>query len=798
MVRETIAFDENWRFHKGDIVTPDTPATGNSAAAYRTSKTERALWGPAARDYEDGLREWWGEHAPSTETWKVVTLPHDYVIEEVPNENCNNSRGYLPYENGWYRKHFPLTGNDMDKRITLLFEGVAGTATVYLNGCLVYRSFSNYAPFEVDITDYADFTADNVVAVHVDAGHHEGWWYEGGGINRHVWLRKTAPIAVELWGIHVKPKKIMSKTWQVDIDATLCSILSEERLFFLHHRILDSQGQEVACCETAGVVLEHDSVTLTAAAIVKEPALWDIDDPQLYVCETTVTLDGDVTDVVTQRFGFRIFELKPNSGLYLNDKPVYLNGVCAHGDCGLFGRAVPDNIDRHRAKLLKEMGANGYRTAHYPHSQAMMDALDELGFIVLCETRRFEVTEESLAALQMLIRRDRNHPSVFAWSLGNEEPYHTKPQGARIFRTMKAVAKRLDDTRFFTTVVSNDPPNATVYDDCDIIAVNYNLDSYESIHKKYPTKLIMAGECCATSSTRGWYRQTEPTRGYMSAYDGDTSKQFLGREHTKQFMAAQPPYLIGGFQWAGFEHRGETVWPRLCSQAGAIDLYLQKKDAFYQNLSHWSKEPMLHLLPHWNHEGREDEIISVWAYTNCSEAELYLNGVSMGVCTVSPYGHARWQVPYTAGELVCIGRCEGKEAVRDSHSTSGKPYALALRAETDTVCANGQDAALFTCYCVDDSGRPVPDAAPLVEFETNEYGYVMATGSDVCDHMPPVSPLRRMRAGTVTVAVKVGKRAGALRLVAKSVGLVTGSITLELTDAHTVTEQAIAVKGQND
>lgn len=333
----------------------------------------------------------------------------------------------------------------------------------------------------------------------------------------------------------------------------------------------------------------------------------------------------------------------------MNDRYVKIKGVCSHQDFGLTGIAVPDNVQRYKIEMIKEMGANGFRTSHYPHGEATMDALDELGFVVMAETRWFESTEEGKAQLKMLMKRDRNRPSVFFWSVGNEEPHHTTEVGRQICRNLVSFAKKLDDTR--PVMTATDVPHiATVNDETDIIGINYSLGKYDEVHKKYPQKAVFASECCATGTTRGWYDADAPEKGYYSAYDKDTTAWFLSREHTWKFMAERD-WIFGAYQWAAFEHRGETVWPRLCSVSGAIDLFLQKKDAFYQNMSHWIEKPMVHLLPHWNFEGREGEVITVCAYTNCQELELFLNGKSLGKRQIEKYGHGEWKVEYQPGTL---------------------------------------------------------------------------------------------------------------------------------------------------
>ncbi|MBE5041295.1 DUF4982 domain-containing protein, partial [Ructibacterium gallinarum] len=340
--------------------------------------------------------------------------------------------------------------------------------------------------------------------------------------------------------------------------------------------------------------------------------------------------------------------------------------------------------------------------------------------------------------------------------------------------------RKLDNTRYIVAAVSNDPDIATVYDELDAIGINYNLDKYDKIHAKYPKKPIFSSECCATGTTRGWYEDNCAERAFLSAYDKDTTNWFLGREKTWKFMCERK-WVLGEYQWIAFEHRGESAWPRLCSQAGAIDLFLQKKDAFYQNQSHWLDpcRPMVHLLPHWNFQEREGEKIRVVAYTNCEELELYLNNKSIGKQCIERYGHGEWLVEYEAGNLRCEARINGKTVCEEMCETTDKAEKLNLRMEND-VKANGKDIAIITCYCTDAAGREVPDATPYVSFFTNQLGKVIATGSDITDHNPVNFPDRKMRAGKISVAIQVGKEKGELKVYAVAENLRSTVLTIML------------------
>lgn len=735
------------------------------------------LWGPASTAYNDNSDRY--DHIDNTDFWETVTLPHDGIISQAPSKENNNALGYFDYQNLWYRKHFTLSDADKDKHLTLYFEGVTGNATVYLNGCLVKRHCGGYAPFEVDITDFALFDRENLLAVYVDVSHHEGWWYEGAGIYRHVWLVKTDTTAVDLYGVFVCPvKKENESGWTLKTEVTLRNTAFADDRVTVSVAYLDADGQTIAQTDEQPLCVEAQSkAKLCMHTDVDGVKRWDIDDPNLYTAVTTVKRDGAVIDTVTDRFGFRTFRFDAAHGFFLNERPVKIKGVCCHQDFGLTGRAVADNIYRYRIQLMKEMGANGYRTSHYPHAEATMDALDELGLVVMDETRWFSTSEESKEQLKTLIKRDRNRPSVILWSVGNEEPFHTEQRGVRITKGLKALVRRYDTSRPITTAVSIEPQDAPTLGVCDVIGINYNLSAYDTIHKKYPDIPLVSSECCATGTTRGHYADDAPIRGYINAYDHDANYWFLGRENTWKFIMARE-WVAGSFQWAGIEHRGETVWPRLCSQSGAVDLFLQKKDAFYQNQSHWSDTPMIHLLPHWNHVGREGKEIDVWAYTNCEVAELYLNGKSLGVRQLEPYSHAAWQVPFERGVLEVVGRKNGQEVARDRVETTGKPIALKLTLENE-ITSVGSDVALVRCEAVDAAGRCVPDAEGVtVQFDVDAGGELLGTGSDISDPTPVTCPDRRMRAGVCVAAVRVKKET--VCVTARAFGLDSAEVTLSV------------------
>lgn len=746
-----VLFNDNWLFHLGDF---EKGSQQNEKDLYYHAKTRRYISGPAAyvtKDPSDFYCYW------DINSWPAVTLPHDYIVSQEVQPDANAMNGFHVYKNAWYRKVFQIDESYRGKRTVLYFEGVAANlCEVYCNGVLLKRSVSCYTPFEVDISDVLRFGEDNLISIYLKQGDPEGWWYSGGGIYRNVWLEVAEPVSLERFGVFVCPKKGDGNTWQVPVETEVRNDGFELATYMVQTEVLRFDGDVLFKKSTAGTVQPGTTGCVTQHFTVTDPILWDLDNTVLYRVRTTLKQDDTVVDVLETRFGFRTFAFTAKDGCLLNGKSVKLSGVCCHMNNGLTGKAVPESIQRYRLRLLKEMGVNSYRCAHYPHNEATMDALDELGFIVMAETRWFDSSDEGLAQLETLIRRDRNHPSVALWSIGNEEMIHSEPEGARIAKTMIRKIKQLDSSRGITCAVVHDPANAPLQELMDVIGVNYLMDAMEQLHERFPDKAIIATELCATPSTRGWYGENDTTRGYYSAYD----KTFyfplhVSREFSWKWVNKYP-WLAGSFQWSGCEYLGETSWPRLCSQSGAIDLFLQKKEAFYVNQSHWTKKPMVYVMPHWNWQGREGDLIRVAVITNCPVLELFLNGQSLGRKEIEAYGHGEWQVAYEPGVLCAKGLDKDGNLVAEyTVETTGQPVSLELQL-MNGLEYDGQagSVALVNCICRDAQGRIVPDAAPMLHFTVNGSAEIVGTGSDVCDHVPPRIPERRMRAGLCAAAVR--------------------------------------------
>ncbi len=751
----------NWLFHKGDIEVSRPVEKG---LTYMQAKTERKKVGPAAYHYTDAPSVWTFNGEVHNERWEEISLPHDFIIDQNADENENNSLGYFKYFNGWYRRHFRLDADAADKRITLEFDGVATRSEIYLNGCLVGRNFSAYNSFEVDITDYVYFDKENVLAVYVNTDDFEGWWYQGGGIYRDVRLVVSDRLAVDRYGVYAPVAKTSDTKWRVDIETAVRNDYDEPRSFDITH-YLRFNNEIVASVSTAGSADMRSKTHATVFLTVENPKLWSVDNPNLYTVKTVISSNGVDLDSSETRIGFRTVRMDAESGLYINDEPVKIKGVCCHQDFGLTGIAVPDNILRYKIEQIKSMGANGFRTAHYQHASATLDACDELGLLVMDEARWFDSTPEGVMQLSELVKRDRNRPSVIMWSTSNEEPSHIDDNGRRKHKSLYAAIRKLDKTRPITCAEDAKPRESAVFPHCDIIGINYNLDSFDDVHRQYPDKPMVSSECCATGTTRDWFLG-ENAAGRICDRDIDSNLWYRSRESTWKFIADRP-YIMGGYQWAAVEHRGEAAWPTLCSKSGAFDLFMRKKGAYYQNKSLWSNDPVAHIVTHWNYQGLEGSEIPVTVYTNCDEAELFLNGASLGRRSVQPYTPLDWSVPYEQGSLTVKGYNNGMPAAEHTRVTTGKPDKLSLTCELNAA-ADGQSLVLFTCTCLDKTGNTVPNAANTVRFSVAAPAVIVGTGSDNCDHVSVCSHERKMYMGVITVAVRPAAGQKSLTLYAES------------------------------
>ena len=757
---------KRWLFRKGDYAS-DNPVDKNYY--YMAAKTEECRTGPAYSGFyadENPLAE---NRDRNFDNWKYVEVPHDYLSDAPIDPDQPGTLGMVERTNAWYIHDFTLTDEDSSKRICLFFEGIAVQAKVYLNGCLLKCSQTAYVPFEVDITDFVNF-GKNHLAVYCDTGFSEGWWYQGGGIYRPAYLIKSSLIHTDLYGVYVKPQKLTDKLWSTAITVTVCNDHYEDKQVTAEVIIREKDGKEISRRQTTDSVEARSKQDIPVKIEVADPMLWSPDSPALYIATVNLYAGSDLIDSTDTTFGYREFFIDPEKGLFINGKHYPIHGVCAHQNGGrLFGHVLPDNVSRYRLEQLKGIGINAYRAGHYMQSAATMELLDSLGFIVMDETRRFSTSEESLNQLQALVKRDRNHPCVFFWSMGNEDPLTCTEKGRRIFKNMRSVVRKLDDTRPVTCAISFSPSQSTIFDDVDVIGINSDFDGCIDAHRRYPDKGILFSEFCACATTRGWYEETDHTRGYVTTYDHHTDHYFVSRDTNYAFLRNNP-FMMGGYAWNAFEYRGESTYPRLGSCSGLLDLYLQKKDSYYYTAALISPKPVLHLMPHWNYQGLEGLPITVIAYTNAVEAQLFINGKPLTRSLTECKGYVQWDVPYESGEIKIVATFADGSVLTKTKCTTGAPAALKLTVEE--TAAQPDDYAIVTCSFLDADGREVPTASNSVSFCCRGDGIIHATGADPSDHSSPYLHDRKAFSGTITVAVKRTGN-GPIYLTARSEGLLS-------------------------
>jgi beta-galactosidase len=727
--RERTSLDRGFRFALGHASDPARDfGHGTSYFSY-LAKTGYGD-GPADPNFDDrGFRD--------------LDVPHDWAVELPFDVKGGHSHGYKALgrafpENsvGWYRREFEVTQADSGRRIALEFDGIYRNAQVFVNGFLVAREPSGYLSFEVDVTDVVNYGKKNLLAVRVDATQEEGWYYEGAGIYRHVWLKKTAPVHVAYDGTFVTAT-VNKDTAKLAIRANVDNESDDAVEAEVRFEIIHPRGGSVGAARLNKTpVAGRTTKEFTAESGVRSPALWSLESPSLYRLVTIVIVGGKEVDRHETPFGIRTVRFDPNHGFFLNDKRVFLKGTNNHQDHAGVGTAIPDRLQEFRIERLKAMGSNAYRASHHPPSPALLDACDRLGMLVIDENRLMGSSAQALSDLERMIVRDRNHPSVILWSLGNEEgAIENDGRGARIAKTMQARANQLDPTRM-TTVASSGNWNAGVATVAEVMGYNYiKHGSTDEHHQKFPWQPGVGTEETTTQGTRGIYFTDEKRAHSAPVLQGTSGGN---AEKGLRHYAARP-YLAGLFYWTGFDYRGESNpygFPAISSQFGILDTCGFPKDTFHYLASWWRDEPMLTLTPHWNFQGREGQPIDVRAFSNAEEVELFLNGKSLGKKPVERYGHAAWSVPYEAGTLVARGFVGGSVRLEAKVETTGAPSALRLEADRAAIFADGRDLSVITLSALDKAGRPVPTADAPVDLAV-EGGRILGVGNgDPSSHEP--------------------------------------------------------------
>ena len=736
--------------------------------------------------------------------WEEVRVPHDFVVGgefdprgsdkpdgKRPGFNelwYDRDHGYKPKGVGWYRRSFDLPAADAGKRIWLEFDGVYRNSDVWVNGEWLGHHWSGYTGFHYDITDAANFGGRNVVTVRADADWDEGWWYEGGGIYRHVWLTKLDPLHVGRWGIFVTTPEVSADAATVAIATTVANDGAEAGETTLRSTVLDAQGSPVAETETSGSVPAGGQRDFHQELALDSPTLWSLDGPYLYTLRTTVEEGGRVTDRTETPFGVRSFRFDGN-GFFLNGEHVKINGANLHTDFAGVGVALPDRINAYRLEKLKEMGANAIRTSHNPPAAEVLDAADRLGMLVLVENRHMGISEEVIGAVESMVRRDRNHPSVIGWSMNNEGLRQGPEVAGRQLRAMHGAIKRLDPTRPTTGNVGP-LTGATSPDEIgterDLISLAEVIDvrgfdpkNYDDYHAANPDRPMLALETGYDLTTRGVYADDE-AKGHHDSYDTAAAETWR--------RIAETDYVAGGFVWNGMDYRGEPFpfdWPVVTAQYGFMDTCAFPKDNYYYYRSAWSSEPFVHLFPHWNEPpAGDDRMVEVRSFNNCDSVELFLNGESQGRKDREPYSGLSWRVAWEPGSLsaTCY---RGDEVVAEGvRETTGEPAGIALTPDRPTINADGEDVSLVRVAIVDAEGRTVPTAGNEAQFRVEGPGEIIGVGNgDPSSHEADRGDGRRAFNGLALVIVQAAKQPGMIRLTAESPGLQSAVVEINAAEA---------------
>ncbi len=723
--REHIPFDTSWHFAFGHPY--DTKKDFDNGTSYFSYFAKAGYGdGAASTNFDD-------------RSWRKLDLPHDWAVEQRFNEQASFSHGFkaigrnFPNASiGWYRKTFTVPSGDLGRHITIAFDGVFRNSMVWVNGQYLGTHISGYLGFEYDISAYLNYGGDNTIAVRVDATMEEGWFYEGAGIYRHVWLNKTNVLHGATHGTYVTAAvngtsatlQVFSK---VDNDAL------ENKKFTIIQTIINQEGVTVGTEKISQAsLLPLTNKTFSVIINLSNPTLWDIDKPYRYTLKTTIQNGNDIIDNYTTKFGVRTIRFDNNEGFFLNGRHVKIMGTNNHQDHAGVGTAVPDALFDFRIKTLKAFGCNAYRSSHNPPAPELLDACDRLGMVVIDENRLMGITQTQLGDVKEMIERDRNHPSVISWSIGNEEwAIENNITGARIATTMQAYVKSIDSTRPATYAFSGGIGSQGITTVMDVLGINYIKNkSTDDQHKLFPNQAIWGTEEGSTNATRGAYFRDD-VKHIIPAYDKAPSNSFLTIEQGWKHYASRA-YLAGMFIWTGFDYRGEPTpygWPSVSSYFGMVDLCgFIKDDAWYLK-SWWTKDTILHILPHWNWPGKEGQPIEVWAYSNCDEVELFLNKKSQGKRKMELNGHLQWMVKYTPGTLEAVGFKGGKRVAVDKVQTTKDAVALNLTSNKNNVIPNGTDVAVITVEAKDKNGLHVPVADNGVTFSISGPAKIIGVGN---------------------------------------------------------------------
>jgi len=769
--------------------------------------------------------------------WRTVNLPHDWSIERVAGtENLFNQKlpqcsGCLPGGIGWYRKTFTLPEETQGKRVFIEFDGVYMGSEVWINGEKLGTQPYGYTSFEYDLTDHLKRGQVNVLAVRCNVEQPCSRWFSGAGIYRHVWLTVTDPIHVAHWGTYVTTPDIGKDSAKVRVRTQISNQGATPVDVTLRTTLINPAGDKVATSGTSQSISAGQQGEADQMIKIKTPALWSPETPQLYIAETEVLVNGKLTDRYRTPFGIRSIEFTMENGLLINGKRTQIKGVCNHHDQGCLGAAAYDRAIERQLEVLKSFGCNAIRTSHNPPAPKLLELCDRMGFLVMDEAfdewkknhtkfgygRFFD--EWSEPDLVSMLHRDRNHPSVILWSIGNEIIEQKDASGGEMAKRLADICHREDPSRPVTSAC-NQPSDAVkngYADALDVFGINYKINAYNTYHGKY--KLI-SSESSSDVSSRGEYNLREKDGGLaieakfnnqVSSYDiFHPSWAIIAEKQLKALSDA--PWVAGEFVWTGFDYIGEPTpfpWPAVSSYFGIVDLCGFPKDRYYLYQSRWTEKPMVHILPHWNWQQFAGKKIPVWCYANADSVELFLNGKSLGEKRMDDrmlqkfiigerkekdgsikseeqetgWYHVAWNVPWHPGTLQAVARRNGKIIATDEVTTAGNPAKLALSVDRRKINADGQDLAFVTVKVLDANGRVCPNANNLVKFALSGPGKIagVGNGDSTCHEDFQASQRSSFHGLCLAVLQSLRNKPGTLHLKANADGLNSAQTEIEVT-----------------
>jgi len=801
--RSHVNFDNNWKFAFGHAANPDKDFNYSIKTIF--SKSGGAAGTAIDLRFNDS-------------SWRSLNLPHDWAVELpfVQVENFDvESHGYKPVGGlfpatsiGWYRKHFTIAKADSGRRFQLQFDGIFRDAQVWVNGFYLGNNKSGYVGVNYDVTDFINYDRNNVITVRVDATQYEGWFYEGAGIYRHVWLNSYANTHIATDGVFAYAAITGNKAI-LSVETTIANEYSVGGSYSVNTYLTDRSGVKIGTAKEAPVTINSNEEKTSKQIInVTNPTLWSLENPYLYRVVVELKQNGVVVDSKKLRFGFRTIEIKPN-GVFLNGKYIKLFGTNNHQDHAGVGSALPDYLQYYRISVLKNFGSNAYRTSHNTPTPELLDACDSLGMLVMDEQRLLNSGAEYMDQFERLVKRDRSRTSVFMWSIGNEEGWiHTTSHGKRIAETFISKLKQLDPTR--TSTYAADLPNVFkgVNEVIPVRSFNYRQFAVADYHNDHPTQPIIGTEMGSTVSTRG-ILEKDSIRGYLPDQD-ITAPWWASRAEEWWKLAATNDFWLGGFIWTGFDYRGEPTpfkWPNINSHFGVMDVCGFPKNIYYYYQSWWTDKDVLHISPHWNHRnewGKPKKQIDVWVNSNADDVELFLNGKSLGKKDMPRNGHLQWKVEFEPGKLEAVANKKGR-ILKSKVETTGAATEVVLTPYKTTMLADGKDVTVMNITVVDREGREVPDADNMIKFKIEGDAKIIGVGNgDPSSHEPDKCVdgawQRSLFNGKCQVIVQAGTKPGIIKFEAVASGLFTGStdiITVSPENVNTVTiDEKYKLKGE--